>query len=54
MKESNNKFINAQIMASQSAQNAKAALTANLNSRNVYNLAFDTYTNAKKILQGTQ
>ena len=48
--EANNKFINAEAQTAQAAQNAKAALTAALNAQNVYNLAFKTYKNAKKIL----
>lgn len=46
----NDAFINAEAQTSQATQNAKAALTAALNAQNVYNLAFNTYTNAKKIL----
>jgi len=48
--EANNVFINAEAQTSQAAQNAKAALTAALNAQNVYNLAFKTYRDAKKIL----
>jgi hypothetical protein len=54
LKESNNKFINAQTETSQAAQNTKAAITSDLNARNVYNLAFNTYSGAKKQLQGAQ
>lgn len=54
LKESNNKFINAQAESGQSTQNAKASLTANRNARNVYNIAFDTFSKAKGILHETQ
>jgi len=48
--EANNIFINAEAQTSQAAQNAKAGLTAALNAQNIYNLAFKTYKDAKKIL----
>lgn len=51
LKTANNLFINAQTESAQAAQNAAAALTSNLNSRNVYNLAFNAYSAAKKQLQ---
>lgn len=54
LKTANNKFINAQTEAAQAAQNTKASITSNLNSRNVYNLAFNTYSEAKKQLQVAQ
>jgi hypothetical protein len=50
----NARFINAQAESSQAAQNAKAALTAALNAQNVYNLVFNAYGQAKKILSEAQ
>ena len=50
----NSRFINAQGESSQAAQNAKAVLTAALNAQNVYNLAFNAYGQAKKILSQAQ
>jgi hypothetical protein len=50
----NSRFINAQAESSQAAQNAKAALTAALNAQNVYNLVFNAYSQAKKILSDAQ
>lgn len=47
----NKLFINAQAETAQAAQNAKAALALNLNSRNVYNLAFGELAEKKKALQ---
>ena len=54
LKTANNQFINAQTEAAQAAQNTKASITSNLNSRNVYSLAFSTYSEAKKQLQVAQ
>jgi len=51
LKTANNKFINAQSETAQAVQNLKASLTANLNARNVYNLTFDVYTQAKAAVQ---
>lgn len=51
MGEANNRFINAQTETAQAAQNIKAAITTNLNARNVYKLIFDSYSEAKKTLQ---
>ena len=51
LKTANNLFINAQTESAQAAQNTVAALTTNLNARNVYNLAFNAYSAAKKQLQ---
>jgi chromosome segregation ATPase len=53
LKTASNKFINAQTESAQAAQNAAATLTSNLNARNVYNLAFNAYSAAKKQLQDT-
>ena len=47
----NNQFINAQTETAQAAQNAKAALSLNLNARNVYNLAFKELSDKKAALQ---
>lgn len=44
LKTANNQFINAQTESAQAAQNTMASITSNLNSRNVYNLAFNTYS----------
>ena len=51
LQRANNVFINAQTETAQAAQNAKAALTLNLNARNVYNLAFGELTDKKQLLQ---
>lgn len=51
LNEANNKFINAQTETAQAAQNVKAAITTDLNARNVYKLVFDSYSEAKKTLQ---
>ena len=51
LQRANNVFINAQTETAQSAQNAKAALSLNLNARNVYNLSFGELTDKKKLLQ---
>lgn len=53
LKTANNLFINAQTESAQAAQNTVASLTTNLNARNVYNLAFNAYSAAKKQLQDT-
>lgn len=50
----NTKFINAQGESSQAAQNAKAAITSSINSQNVYNLVFNAYGKAKKLLTEAQ
>lgn len=50
----NSRFVNAQGESSHAAQNAKAALTAALNAQNVYNLAFNAFGQAKKILSEAQ
>lgn len=51
LQTANNVFINAQTETAQAAQNAKAALSLNLNARNVYNLAFGELTDKKQLLQ---
>lgn len=51
LKTANNVFINAQSETAQAIQNLKSALTANLNARNVYNITFEVYNNAKKEVQ---
>ena len=50
----NAKFINSQGESSQAAQNAKAALTSTINSQNVYNIVFNAYIKAKKLLSEAQ
>ena len=51
LQKRNKEFINAQTKTAQAAQNAKAALSLNLNARNVYSLAFEELVGKKKALQ---
>ena len=51
LQKRNKEFINAQTETAQAAQNAKAALSLNLNARNVYSLAFEELLGKKKALQ---
>lgn len=54
LKAANQNFINAQTESSIAAQNTLAALTANVNARNVLNLTFIAFSNAKTALQSAQ
>lgn len=54
LKAANQNFINGQTESSVAAQNTLAALTANVNARNVFNLTFNAFTKAKNALQAAQ